>query len=135
VNNGKRIVLIDDDPDFVEYVRIVLESASMTVLIATDATKGLELIRSARPDLVITDVMMSYSLEGVDITRAIRSDPELSQIPVLVVTAIARTPNAEVFPDGTQPASDGFLTKPVPPDRLLDAVNNCLTTQGACRLT
>jgi len=135
VNNGKRIVLIDDDPDFVEYARIVLESASMTVLIATDATKGLELIRSARPDLVITDVMMSYSLEGVDITRAIRSDPELSQIPVLVVTAIARTPNAEVFPDGTQPASDGFLTKPVPPDRLLDAVNNCLTTQGACRLT
>jgi CheY-like chemotaxis protein len=134
VSVAERIVLIDDDPDFCEYARIVLESASYEVLIASDAAEGLALIREYLPDLVITDVMMSYTLEGASITREIRSDPQLSSIPVLVITAIARTPNADVFPDGTEPAPDGFLTKPVPPDRLLQAVRNCLSDESACRL-
>lgn len=135
VSRDKRIVVIDDDPDFLEYARIVLESAKKEVLTATDATEGLALIRASQPDLIITDVMMSYTLEGASITREIRADPQLSKIPVLVITAIARTPDATVFPDGAEPARDGFLTKPVPPDKLLAAVNNCLSGEGACRLT
>jgi len=135
VSERERIVLIDDDPDFVEYARIVLESASYQVSIAADAKEGLALIRTQQPDLVITDVMMSYTLEGVSITREIRRDPALCHIPVLVITAIARTPSAEVFPDGSQPAEDGFLTKPVPPEKLLQAVDNCLRSENACRLT
>jgi CheY-like chemotaxis protein len=135
MNGPKRIVIIDDDPDFLEYARIVLEAASYQVLMASDAADGLALIRECHPDLVITDVMMSYSLEGTSVTRQIRADPELSQIPVLVITAIARGPDAELFPDGTQPAADGFLTKPVPPEMLLAAVSNCLSNDGACRLT
>lgn len=131
---GTTIVVIDDDRDFLEYTRIVLESASYTVLTAMDAQEGLALIRESLPDLIVTDVMMSYTLEGVSVTRAIRADPDLCRIPVIVVTAIARTPDASVFPDGERPASDGFLTKPVPPDTLLSAVNNCLSSDSACRL-
>jgi two-component system response regulator MtrA len=131
----KRIVLIDDDVDFLEYARIVLESASYEVLTATDAADGMKLIKSSSPDLIITDVMMSYSLEGVTVARAIRADPALRQLPVLVITAIARTPNAELFSEGARPASDGFLTKPVPPERLLSVVHNCLSSEGACRLS
>jgi CheY-like chemotaxis protein len=134
VEGRKRIVIIDDDPDFLEYARIVLESASITVLTATDAADGLALIKASKPDMVITDVMMSYSLEGVSVARAIQDDPELHDLPVLVITAIARTPDAELFTDGSRPAEDGFLTKPVPPDRLLAAVDNCLSSEGACRL-
>ena len=130
-----RIVVIDDDLDFLEYARIVLESASYEVLTATDATEGLELIRSAVPDLVITDVMMSYTLEGTSITRTIRTDPDLCRLPVIVISAIARTPDADIFPQGAEPASDGFLTKPVPPDALLAAIKNCLGSESACRLT
>ena len=129
-----RIVVIDDDRDFLEYTRIVLESASYTVLTAMDAQEGLALIRESHPDLIITDVMMSYKLEGVSVTRAVREDPDLCQIPVIVVTAIARTPDASLFPDGARPASDGFLTKPVPPDTLLSTVLNCLSSDSACRL-
>ncbi len=132
---SQRIVVIDDDNDFLEYTRIVLESASYEVLTATDATDGLELIRRSNPDLVITDVMMSYSLEGIGITRAIRADSSLSKLPVLVVSAIARTADADLFPEGERPASDGFLTKPVPPDTLLSAVHSCLSSDSACRLT
>jgi CheY-like chemotaxis protein len=131
----KRIVLIDDDVDFVEYARIVLESASYEVLTATDAADGLQLVRSSSPDLIITDVMMSYSLEGVSIARAIRADPTLSQLPVVVITAIARTHDAELFSEGARPASDGFLTKPVLPERLLSVVRDCLSSEGACRLS
>lgn len=131
----KRIVLIDDDVDFLEYARIVLESSSYDVRTATDAASGMELIRSCSPDLIITDVMMSYSLEGVSVARAIREDPSLSQLPVIVITAIARTHDAELFIEGARPSSDGFLTKPVPPERLLSVVHNCLSSEGACRLS
>jgi len=131
----RRIVLIDDDVDFLEYARIVLESESYEVLTAMDAADGMELIRSSSPDLVITDVMMSYSLEGASIARAIREDPALSQLPVIVITAIARTPDAELFSEGARPSNDGFLSKPVPPERLLSVVHNCLSSEGACRLS
>ena len=131
----RRIVVIDDDPDFIEYARIVLEAASYDVLAATDAADGLALIRNSAPDLVITDVMMSYTLEGVSVTSEIRADPDLCRLPVIVITAIARTPDADLFPQGARPASDGFLTKPVRPDVLLAAVRNCLSSESACRLT
>jgi CheY-like chemotaxis protein len=135
VSGHVRIVVIDDDPDFQEYARIVLESASYEVLSASDAEEGLDLVKASSPDLVITDVMMSYTLEGTSVTRQIRADPDLRKLPVLVITAIARTPDADLFPQGARPASDGFLTKPVPPDVLLAAVRNCLSSDSACRLT
>lgn len=131
----KRIVVIDDDPDFCEYTRIILESASYEILTATNAADGLALARRTQPALVITDVMMSYSLEGTSVTRAIREDPALNHIPVLVITAIARTPTEDLFPPGAQPAPEGFLTKPVAPDALLKAVHRCLSSNTACRLT
>jgi CheY-like chemotaxis protein len=132
---SKRIVVIDDDQDFLEYARIVLESTSYEVLTAMNAADGLALIRASHPDLVITDVMMSYTLEGASITRTIRSDPELSGLPVIVISAIARTPDADLFPEGARPARDGFLTKPVPPDTLLATIQKCLSSDSACRLT
>jgi len=134
VSECRRILVIDDDTDFIEYARIVLESASYQVLTAGDAASGLSIIRAEHPDLVITDMMMSYTLEGTSVTGEIRADPELAQIPVIVITAIVRTADADLFPDGTGPAEDGFLTKPVSPNELLDAVSNCLGSEGACRL-
>jgi CheY-like chemotaxis protein len=134
VSETRRIVVIDDDQDFLEYARIVLESASFEVLTATDAASGLELIETSSPDLIVTDVMMSYTLEGVSVTRAIRADPRLHQLPVIVISAIARTADADLFPEGAQPASDGFLTKPVPPSTLLSTVRACLSSKDACRL-
>jgi CheY-like chemotaxis protein len=135
VSECKQIVVIDDDPDFIEYTRIVLEAASYDVLVASNAKDGLALVRSSRPALVITDVMMSYTLEGTSVTREMRKDPTINQIPVLVITAIARTPNEDLFADGAQPAPDGFLTKPVSPAALLAAVERCLSSDSACRLT
>jgi CheY-like chemotaxis protein len=93
------------------------------------------MIKASNPDLIITDVMMSYSLEGASVMRAIRTDPQLSNLPVIVISAIARSPDADLFPEGVRPAPDGFLTKPVSPDTLLKAIGNCLSSDSACRLT
>jgi twitching motility two-component system response regulator PilH len=134
VKGQQTIVIIDDDPDFIEYARIVLESAAYSVLTATNAADGLALVRESRPDLIVTDLMMSYTLEGASVTREIRADPELCQTPVLVITAIARRPDADLFPEGAQPAPEGFLTKPVTPGDLLASVDRCLTSDSACRL-
>jgi two-component system alkaline phosphatase synthesis response regulator PhoP len=68
----KRIVIVDDDPDFLEYARIVLRSAGYRVDMATSAAEGLALIRSVTPDLIIVDVMMSYSVEeGIGLAHEI----------------------------------------------------------------
>lgn len=81
MSDCRRILVIDDDADFVEYARIVLESASYQVLTAGDAASGLSIIRAERPDLVITDMMMSYTLEGTSVTQRSALTQNLLRLP------------------------------------------------------
>lgn len=116
------ILLIDDDPDFAEFVRIVLEKAGYTLHAATNMAEGLRLVSQVKPDLVITDLMMSYELEGVELSRIWRDDPSLRKIPLVVVTAVARSLDADPFsPDEELPIAQ-FLTKPISPEQLLRTV-------------
>jgi len=124
----KRIVIVDDDPDFLEYTRIVLRSAGYQVDTATSAAEGLALIRSVVPDLIIIDVMMSYSVEeGIGLAHEITHDPALAHIPLCVVTSIARTLDSVGFDEETVRAIRCFLTKPVSPDELLARISNYLS--------
>jgi two-component system OmpR family response regulator len=118
-----RIVIVDDDPDFLEYTRIVLRSAGYQVDTATGAAEGLALIRSVAPDLIISDVMMSYSVEeGISLAHEITHDPALADIPLCVVTSIARTLDSVGFDEKTVRAIQCFLTKPVSPEELLTRI-------------
>jgi CheY-like chemotaxis protein len=124
----KRIVIVDDDPDFLEYMRIVLRSVGYRVDTATGAAEGLALIRSVLPDLIISDVMMSYSVEeGVNLAREIKRDPALVDVPFCVVTSIARTLDSVGFDEETVRAIDCFWTKPVPPEELLARIGHYLS--------
>ena len=126
----KRIVIVDDDPDFLEYMRIVLRSAGYQVDTATSAAEGLALIRSVTPDLIITDVMMSYSVEeGIALAREITHDPALAGIPLCVVTSIARTRDSVGFDEETVRAIKCFITKPVSPEELLTRIG-CYLSEG-----
>ena len=82
------ILIVDDDPDFREFVRIVLESHGYTVFEAPNAPAGLGLMRDVHPCLVLLDAMMSYELAGIGIIRAIRSDPLLAAIPLILISAV-----------------------------------------------
>ncbi len=129
------VLIVDDDPDFVEATRIVLESEGLTVLSSPDADNGLVSMRRRHPALVILDVMMNSLLEGLNATWTIRADQELQSTPILMVSSIASSEYAESFPTDVYVPVDNFLCKPIAPDRLLDEVKRLLQerTQGRAR--
>ena len=83
-----KVLVIDDDPDFVEFVRIILETNGYNVSCAYNADHGLELLRTKRPDIVLLDIMMSYSMAGLEVTRTMHRDLELSTIPLIVISSV-----------------------------------------------
>jgi CheY-like chemotaxis protein len=121
---AKTIVVIDDDPDFVEATRYVLEAGGYVVLSAPDGQQGQELVRSKKPDLVVLDVMMTYDSEGFDLAKKLRDDPVTRAIPVVLLTGIQR---AKSLPFGFEPDDDWLpveriLEKPVKPELLLSTI-------------
>lgn len=119
---GKTILVIDDDPDFVGYVDIILSANGYCVETAENADDGLTLARTAQPDLVIVDLMMSYGLAGCIVTREMARDPALRRIPVLMVSAIVSDCDDEIIPTGEDGHIDAFMTKPLDPSDLLACV-------------
>jgi CheY-like chemotaxis protein len=118
----RKVVIIDDDPDFREFVRIVLEAHGYDVHEAHDAAAGLTLLREVAPDLVLLDAMMSYELAGVGAIRAIRSDPQLRSIPLILISAVLSEDEDRFLPQDERNMVDRFLSKPISPDDLLAEV-------------
>ncbi len=116
------ILIVDDDPDFREFVRIVLESHGFQVLEAGNAPSGLALMRDRQPALVLLDAMMSYELAGIDIIRTVRSDPELAHIPLILISAVLSDDEDRFLPADERSMVDRFLSKPISPDALLAEV-------------
>ena len=118
----KRILVIDDDPDFLDYVRIVISANGYDVGTASSAPEGLEMMRHTPPDLVIVDVMMSYALDGWIVSQEMSSDPRLRHIPVIMVSAVVSEKDDALFPVGIAERVDAFMTKPVEPSALLKRI-------------
>lgn len=85
---GARVIYVEDEPAVQRLVAFWLEDAGYEVLLAGDGRAGLELIRTERPDLVITDALMP-EMTGDELVEAMTGDPELSAIPVIMATAAA----------------------------------------------
>jgi CheY-like chemotaxis protein len=123
-----KVVIIDDDPDFREFVQIVLETHGYEVHEAHDAAAGLALMRAIGPDLVLLDAMMSYELAGVGAIRAIRSDPSLQSIPIILISAVLSEDEDRFLPQDERNMVDRFLSKPISPDELLAEVAGITTS-------
>ncbi len=117
-----KVLAVDDDPDFLEYTRIVLESQGYEVRTAASTEVALKMMHEDVPDIVLLDVMMSYVLDGVHITRQIRDDPALKHVPIIMISAIVSRDEAGVFPTDEYLSIDAFMTKPVDPADLLRQV-------------
>lgn len=117
-----KILVVDDDPDFVECVQIVLESRGYEVRTAATVDQALALMRQERPDVALLDVMMSYVLDGINLTRQMRDDPELRDIPVIMISAIVSREEAGALPAQSDLQVHHFMTKPVDPADLLREV-------------
>lgn len=121
-----KILIVDDDPDFVFICRRILEAEGYQVLEASSGDEGLRVMRREKPALVLLDVMMSTTLEGVDVSRELEADPDLQGIPVIMVSSIATSEYASEFPDNERIPIEGWISKPIQPEVLLKTVRRFL---------
>jgi CheY-like chemotaxis protein len=121
-----KILVIDDDPDFIKITRTILQSQKYQVLTAANGEKGLEVMRKEKPDLVLLDIMMSYILDGLDARRQMAEDKDLKDIPVIMITSLTgERVRSELPSDEYIPASE-WIHKPIDPDKLLAYVKKAL---------
>ena len=120
----KTVIIIDDDPDVVEAIKAILESAGYGVASALEAEGGLERIRQGGIDCIILDVMMANDTEGFHVAQDLKADPATADIPILMLTAVAQKSGFEFSPETDKDFMpvEAFLEKPLDPERLLEAI-------------
>ena len=125
----KKILIIDDDPDYVEGIKAILDQAQYNVDVAYNPKEGLKKLRTLAYDMLLLDIMMGRGAEGIMVARTMRKDPALREIPVLIITGI-REQIAFLFPgEPVHPrfvAVDELVEKPVEPGLLLEKVSALL---------
>ena len=121
-----KILVVDDDPDFVEFARVVLEREGHTIVSAAGGGEALDKIIEDAPDLIVLDVIMDTVLDGLSVAQELGERPDYRDIPIIMITSIANTDYAELFPTDEYVHLDTFLTKPVAPERLVKEVNRLL---------
>ncbi len=127
VGNRKRILLVDDDLDFVESTKLKLETMGFTVEVAYDGKEGLKQVPKFKPDLVILDVMMPV-MNGREACQKLKADPATQNIPVILLTAVGDhvTTTTYTHRDVLESNADEYLPKPVRPEVLLDSIKRLL---------
>jgi two-component system alkaline phosphatase synthesis response regulator PhoP len=122
-----KILLIDDDVDFVAATKIVLESAPYEVIVANEGNEGLQKAREEKPDLILLDVIMPIK-DGFTAAEQLKKDPQLSKIPVLMLTAFSSKGQETTIPRsrGFTLEAEDYIEKPVTPEELLDRVKRYL---------
>ncbi len=122
--SGKKILIIDDDPDFVDSITAVLEARDYKVESAPDGTEGFKKAKEIIPDLIILDVMMTKNTEGFEVSREFQKDEDLKSVPIIMITGIREQMNLAFGfePDGTWLPVKAVLEKTIKPDQLLAKV-------------
>ncbi len=128
---SKRVLCVDDDPDIRLFVVTVLEENGYTRLTATNGEEGLEIIKKERPDLVTLDVLMPRQ-SGIKMYRELRTDDSLKNIPVILLSGIARRTflrSQEAlteFGSENVPEPEAYLEKPVEPEELAEIIKKVI---------
>lgn len=128
---GKKVLVVDDDPDIVTFVVTVLEENGYTSLTARNGEEGMTRIVAERPDLVILDVLMPKQ-SGIKMYRELKDDESLKSIPVMVLSGIAkrtflRSQEALTeFESQPVPEPEAYIEKPVEPEELVETIKNLI---------
>ena len=122
----KKILLVDDDPDFVEAVKAVLE-ADYEVSVAYDGDECMEKVEGIAPDLIVLDVMMPGK-DGYQVCEELKDADATADIPVILLTAVASRVSTSKYTHrmGMATSADDYIPKPVQPDELLARVRDQL---------
>ncbi|MBN1581726.1 MAG: response regulator [Anaerolineae bacterium] len=126
-----KILVVDDDPDFVESTRMVLEPNGYEVVSAANSEQGLKKLAEEKPDLVVLDVIMSTVLDGLSMSQRMSENLAFKGVPILMVTSIANTDYAALFPTDEYINISAFLTKPISSEQLLGQIKRLLSSRQA----
>jgi len=134
-----KVLVVDDDPDLREVLRIVLEDAGYQVVLAESGAVGMQKADEERPDVLLLDVMMPEGTEGFHVVWKLRNrdDPFFRNLPIIMLTAIHQRTALRFYPDardGTYEAGEylpvqGFVDKPVEPHALLKEIERVLAAR------
>jgi CheY-like chemotaxis protein len=133
---GERILVVDDDPDFVEAMRLVLEMQDYQVFQAASGREALEKIGATKPDLILLDIMMESETAGFEAAYQLRNPAAdapyaaLCAVPILMLTALGQAKQVSFSP-GTFLPVDEYLEKPVRPELLLAKIAALLQAGGS----
>ena len=125
----KRVLMVDDDVDFLEANRVALEAAGFQVLTATDSRHGVELARRSEPDLIIIDLMMEQLYAGFSAVQALRAHEETADVPIIMVSGVTTETGFRIDEQGRKPEwlkVVEFINKPVDPVALARKVAGIL---------
>ncbi len=121
-----KILVVDDDPDFVDLTRMILGTRNYQVVTAADGKQAMQVIRKDKPDLTLLDIMMTHLLEGLEVSREIAKDPSLKDMPVIMVTSLTGAWARSVVPAEDYTPVEQWVHKPIDPDLLLAEIDSAL---------
>ena len=127
-----KILLVDDDQDFVAATKMVLESRpEYKVLTASDGVFGLPVAKAEKPNLIILDVIMPFE-DGFTAAKQFKTDPEVAQIPIIILTSFSRRIGETdiALSQGMNLDAEDYIEKPVSPQELLRRVDKLLKEEG-----
>ena len=125
---SKKILIIDDDPDIVESMKIVLEKEGYEVISAPNGKLGLEKARAEKPNMILLDIMMTTRDEGFQISYDLKADEALKNVPVVIISSVAQVTGFDFNKDkdGDFIPADEYIEKPVKTKQLVDIVRKNL---------
>jgi len=126
---SKKILIIDDNPDFLFTTETLLKRNGFATLTAQDGKKGLELAQQEHPDLVLLDVMMETLYSGFEVCKRIKTDPHLQSIPIIGISGMADELGVRYEKERDQEyfSPDAFFEKPVDKEKLLAKIKEFLS--------
>jgi CheY-like chemotaxis protein len=117
-----QVLVVDDDPDFVEIASMILRKEGYEIESAASGDEALKKMRAAPPDILLLDVMMSTVLDGVNVSFAMAEDAQLKNVPIVMISSIPDSAHAEEFPTDEYVPISAWITKPVQPQELVKTV-------------
>jgi two-component system alkaline phosphatase synthesis response regulator PhoP len=127
MSEKKRILVVDDEPDFCAIVQGQLEKEGFAVELAYDGVQGLEKVQANPPDAIVLDVMMP-EMDGYEMCNKLKSDEKYVDIPIILLTAVAShvTSTRYSHRDGMSTEADDYIAKPASAEEIAESIKRLL---------
>lgn len=126
---GKKILIVDDEPDITTYLSTALQANGYLPRIAADSGAGLEAAREIHPDLICLDIMMPRE-SGITLYKHLKEDPDLKSVPVMIISGVGQEGQFDFrsyVPDSSIPPPELFMEKPIAMDQFIGAIKRLIS--------